>query len=173
MSAAAVSTANVSTTTASAAATAIAAVNHRCTAIAAMDDCCAAIAAMNHRSTVMTATTNCSTRMSAAPSVPAVAATPTQTTTKHVAAPIPARPLPSVVVPAILATEPNELGALDHIEAVGRSAKRFGCDDRRRAEAGAHYRYAAAPNVITDLRILSPQGLMSECNAGPDCLFLK
>jgi hypothetical protein len=32
---------------------------------------------------------------------------------------------------------------------------------------------AAAPNVITDLRILSPQGLMSECNAGPDCLFLK
>jgi len=155
-SAATMSAAVSTATTASATATAIAAMSHRCASAAAVNDRraataamnhrCAAIAAMNHRSTVMTATTNCSTRMSAAPSVPAVAATPTQTTTKRVAAPIPARPLPSVVVPAILATEPNELGALDHIQAVGGSAERCGCDHRRRAEAVAHYRYAANEN---------------------------
>ncbi len=124
--------------------TPIAAMNDRCTSIATMDHRCATIAAMNHRSAAMTATTNCSTRMSAAPTVPAVAAAPTQTTTERVAAPIPARPPPSVVVPAILATEPNELGAFDDIQAVGRSTKRFRRDDWRRASA--HNRYAANEN---------------------------
>jgi hypothetical protein len=45
-----------------------------------------------------------------------------------------------------MATEPNELRALDHIQAVGRCANRSGRDHRGRAEAGARYRCAGYEN---------------------------
>jgi hypothetical protein len=80
--------------------------------------------------------------MSSAPIMPAVPAAPAKTDAPAIVAPIPARPIPTIFVPAIIVTEPDELHALDHIQAVGRRSDRSGRDDRGRADARAHDRCA-------------------------------
>jgi hypothetical protein len=135
-----VSTTAVSTTTVSAAATTA---NHcRCTAIAAMNDRCTAITAMNDRCMRMPAMN--AAGMSAMPVTPAVAAAPADAGREILTAPVPAWAVPTVVIPAIMATEPNELRALDHIQAIGCCADRSRRDHRGRVEA--HYRRARKEN---------------------------
>jgi hypothetical protein len=87
--------------------------------------------------TGMTATT---AGMSPTPMMPAVAAAPAKAGNEVSAAPVPAGAVPTVVVPAIILTEPDELRALDYIQARGRTANCSGCDHRRRT--GAHDRSA-------------------------------
>jgi hypothetical protein len=77
-----------------------------------------------------------------------------------------------------MATEPNELRALDHIQAIGRCANRSRRDHRGRVEA--HYRRARKENGCGRDRDheFTHGDLVKfdrECiaNAGPDCLFPK
>jgi hypothetical protein len=49
------------------------------------------------------------------PMMPAVTAAPADAGSKVLAAPVPAWAVPTVVIPAIIVTEPNELRALDYI----------------------------------------------------------
>jgi hypothetical protein len=66
------------------------------------------------------------------PVVPAGPASPTVAGALRVAAPVPARALPTLVVPAITAAAPNVRPVHDGIEAVGRGADRV----RRQGRAG-------------------------------------
>jgi hypothetical protein len=93
---------------------------------------------MDDRRTSVTAMA--ATGVSAAPAVPTVAAAPADARRQVLAAPVPAWAVPTVVVPAVIVTEPDELRALDHLQAVGRTANCSGRDHRRRA--GAHDRRA-------------------------------
>ena len=93
--------------------------------------------ATNERCTGMTTP---AAGMSPTPMMPAVAAAPAEARNEVLAAPVPAGAVPTVVVPAIILTEPDELRALDYIQAVGRTANCSGCAHRRRT--GAHDRSA-------------------------------
>jgi hypothetical protein len=72
-------------------------------------------------------------RMSSTPMMPAVAAAPADARSEVLVAPVPAGAVPTVVIPAVIVTEPNELRALDYIQAVGRASNRS--------------RYRAAPTL--------------------------
>ncbi len=85
---------------------------------------------------------NPTARMSPTPMMPAVAATPTDAGVEVLVAPVPAGAVPPVVVPTVIVTEPDELRALDHIQVVGRPAKRFGRGYWGCADARAHERCA-------------------------------
>jgi hypothetical protein len=142
VSATAVSATAVSATAVSATAVSATAVSATAVSLAAADRC--PVTAMDDRRAPIGAMRDRSAGMAAMPAVPAVAATPAQTATRFIAAPIPARPTPTAVIPAIMATEPNELRALDHIQAVGRGANRSWRDHRGRIEA--HYRCTSKKN---------------------------
>ena len=114
------------------------AMTDRRTGMAAMNDRRTGMAAMNDRCMGMTATRTAG--VSATPMMPAVAAAPADAANEVLAAPVPPGAVPTVVVPAIIATEPDELRALDYIQALGRTANCSGCDHRRRT--GAHDRSA-------------------------------
>jgi hypothetical protein len=79
----------------------------------ATNDRCTAMTPTNDRCTAMTATNT--TGVSAAPAVPAVAAAPPHAANEVLAAPVPPGAVPTVVVPAIVPTKPDELRALDYI----------------------------------------------------------
>jgi hypothetical protein len=72
------------------------------------------------------------------PMMPAVTAAPADAGSKVLAAPVPAWAVPTIVIPAIIVTEPDELRALDYIQAVGHTANRSRCNHRSRANTGAH-----------------------------------
>ncbi len=59
----------------------------------------------------------------ATPAVPPDAAAPAEPSAHSIAAPVPARAVPSVVIPAVIAASPNELNSLDRIETVDHCAK--------------------------------------------------
>jgi hypothetical protein len=146
VSTAAVSTAAVSTTAAATTnrRTGMAGMNDRRMGMAGMNDCCMGMTGMNDNCVgMMTATT---AGMSAMPMMPAVAAAPANAGRKVLAAPVPARPVPTVVIPAIIVTEPDELRALDHIQAVGRSANCSRRNHRGRVDVGADDRCAGNEN---------------------------
>jgi hypothetical protein len=73
--------------------------------------------------------------------MPAVAAAPTDAGSEILVTPVPAGAVPTVVIPAVIVTEPDELRALDYIQTVGRTSNcsRYrGCTD-----AGPHDRLTA------------------------------
>jgi hypothetical protein len=80
--------------------------------------------------------------MTTSPMMPAVAAAPADAGGSVLVTPVPAGAVPTVVVPAIIVTKPNELRALDDIQAIGRTANRSRCDHC----AGAHDRCADDEN---------------------------
>jgi hypothetical protein len=108
-----------------------------------MNDRCMRMTGMNDRCVGMAATT---AGMSAMPMMPAVAAAPADAGRKVLAAPVPAWAVPTVVIPAIIVTEPDELRALDHVQAVGCSANCSRRNHRDRADAGADDRCARNEN---------------------------
>jgi hypothetical protein len=118
--------------------------NDRRMSMAGMNDCCVGMTGMNDNSVaMMTATT---AGMSAMPMMPAVTAAPADAGRKVLAAPVPARPVPTVVIPAIIVTEPDELRALDHIQAVGRSVNCSRRNHRGRVDVDADDRCAGNEN---------------------------
>ena len=64
------------------------------------------------------------TRMSSTPMMPAVATAPTDAGSEVLVAPVSAGPVPTIVIPAVIVTEPDELRALDYIQPVGRTSNR-------------------------------------------------
>lgn len=76
--------------------------------------------------------TNPPARMSSTPMMPTIAAAPTDAGSEVLVAPVPAGAVPTVVIPAVIVTEPDELRALNYIQAIGRSSNRSshrGCTD--------------------------------------------
>jgi hypothetical protein len=67
-----------------------------------------------------------------APAVPALPAAPTQAGTPSITAPVPARTLPPVVIPAKPPPAEEELDVLDHVETIDRGLNCVGRTDRRR-----------------------------------------
>ncbi len=113
----------------------------------AMNDCRMRMTAMNDRCMRMTAMSAMTAAgMSAMPVMPAVAAAPADAGREILTAPVPAWAVPTVVIPTIMATEPDELRALDHVQAVGRIANRSGPNHRGCTDAGAHDRCAGNEN---------------------------
>jgi hypothetical protein len=108
--------------------------------MASMTDRRMRVAAMNDCRMSMTAVA--AARMSAMPMMPAIAAAPTDAGTEIFAAPVPAWAVPTVVVPAIIAAEPDKLRALDHVQAIGCVAQLRRCGHGSRVNTGAHYRHA-------------------------------
>ena len=116
--------ATAATTAATRVATAATAMTDRRMGMTDMTDRRMGMTDMTDRRMRMTGMT--ATGVSAAPMMPAVAAAPADARSEVLVAPVPAGAVPTVVVPAIIAAEPDELRALDHIQAVGRAAKRCG-----------------------------------------------
>jgi hypothetical protein len=107
--------------------------------VASMTDGRVRVTAMSDRGVRMTRMA--AAGMSAMPMMPAIAAAPADAGTEILTAPVPAWAIPAVVVPAIIATEPDELRALDHVQAVGGIADRGWCDRWSGVGAGAYYRH--------------------------------
>jgi len=76
-----------------------------------------------------------STTMPAGPTLPALPATPAEALAPTITAPVPARALPSIVVPAVPMPRPNELGSLGQIETVEGGSDAVGRADRRSFDA--------------------------------------
>ena len=131
MSAVATTMSSATTVATTSAVTAATAMTDRCMRVTGMTDRCMRVTGMNDRRMRMTAVT--AAGMSAMPMVPAIAAAPADAGREVFAAPVPARAVPAVVVPAVIVTEPDELRALDDIQAIGRIANGSGCGHRRGA----------------------------------------
>jgi hypothetical protein len=121
-------------------ATATARTNRR-TRMTGMNDRRMSMTGMNDRRMRMTAMSAMTAAgMSAMPVMPAVATAPADAGREILTAPVPAWAVPTVVIPTIMATEPDELCALDHVQVVGRIANRSGPNHRGCTDAGAHDR---------------------------------
>jgi len=72
-----------------------------------------------------------SAAMLAGPTVPALPATPAEALAPSITAPVPARALPGIVVPAVSPSRENELGVLGQIETVDGGSDAIRRTDRR------------------------------------------
>jgi len=106
------------------------AMNERCVGMTAVNDRCTRMAAVNGCCVGMTATATAGVS-----AVPAVTTAPADAVNAVLVAPVPARAVPTVVVPAIIMTEPDKRCALDDIQAVSRVANCCGRDHRGCADA--------------------------------------
>lgn len=114
----------------------------RCVGMAAANDRCMSMTVTNDWRMDMAAVNDGCTAMTAVPTVPAIAAAPADARSEVLAAPVPAWSVPAIVIPAIIAAEPDKLHALDYIQAVGRTSNRRGRDDRSSIDRGLHDRPA-------------------------------
>jgi hypothetical protein len=87
--------------------------------------------AVNFAAAMTSAVEFASAVLAAAPAVPALAATPAQTAAPRITAPVPARALPSLIVPAVSSPAESELDVFDHGETVNCRLNRMGRTDWR------------------------------------------
>jgi hypothetical protein len=78
-------------------------------------------------------------RMTAMPMMPAIAAAPTNSARLVRTAPIPARAVPTIVVPTVIMTIPNELDVFGHTQAVYRCTNCCGRAHRDRSGVPAEH----------------------------------